>query len=87
MNFLKSMKEAQKGYDAQFEKLRIMTESAKIRISVTNGNHIRVMWVYLDKLTPDQRNNVENALDFMLTVADEATDEITVSLVKENKKV
>jgi len=78
-----SMSDLQKESKAQLEKLRLMTEGERISFTTTRPNYRQSMTIYPDKLTPDERQELDTIKTRLMDMATDANEELTNVLKKD----
>jgi hypothetical protein len=66
-----------------FDKLRIMNEGERISFTITKPNYRQNMVIYPDKLTPDERQELDTIKTRLMDMAMDATEELTNTLKKD----
>lgn len=78
-----SMSDLQKESKALSDKLRMMTEGERISFTITKPNYRQSMTIYVDKLTPDERQELESIKTRLMGMATDASEELTNVLKKD----
>jgi hypothetical protein len=78
-----SMSDLQKESRAMSDKLRMMTEGERVTLLINRPNYSQRAVIYVDKLTSDERQELETIKTRLMDMATDASEELTAILKKD----